>query len=73
METITITVEPEIKTAFEQATPETQQQLAAILSLFLKEKLPEKTLSEVMEEISDQAQKRGLTPEILEDILSDEE
>lgn len=71
METITIPVDPAIKTAFNQASLETQRQLTLVLNLFFEEKLQGKTLSEVMAEISDQAQKRGLTPEILDDILAD--
>ena len=73
METITIPVEPEIKTAFEQATPETLQKLTTLLNLLFKDKQKEQTLTEVMAEISDKAQARGLTPEILESILADED
>jgi hypothetical protein len=71
METITISVDSEIKTAFEQATPETLQKLNTILSLLFKDKQKEQTLTEVIAEISDKAQARGLTPEILEFILTD--
>ena len=71
METITIPVDPEIKIAFEQATPETLQTLTTILNLLFKEKQHKQTLTEVMAEISDKAQARGLTPEILELILTD--
>ncbi|MGL5032866.1 MAG: hypothetical protein ACRC6M_03590 [Microcystaceae cyanobacterium] len=73
METITIPVDSEIKTAFEQATPETLQKLTTMVSLFLKNSPKEKTLTEVMAKISDKAQARGLTPEILESILADED
>jgi hypothetical protein len=38
METITIPVDPEIKTAFEQASPETLQKLTTLLNLLFKEK-----------------------------------
>jgi hypothetical protein len=71
METITIFVDSEIKTAFEQATPETLQKLTTLLNLLFKDKQQEKTLTELMAEISDKAQARGLTPEILEFILTD--
>jgi hypothetical protein len=71
METITISVDPEIKTAFEQTSPETLQKLTTILNLLFKDKQKEQTLTEVMAEISDKAQARGLTPEILELILTD--
>ena len=71
MTTITIQVDEDIKKAFEGATPETQKQLSSILQLFLRENLHNKTLTEVMAEISDRAQQRGLTPEILQEILAD--
>ncbi|WP_013325079.1 hypothetical protein [Gloeothece verrucosa] len=73
MAIITIEVDEEIKTAFEGATPETQQQLSSIIQLFFRKNLQTKTLTEVMAEISDRAQKRGLTPEILQNILADKD
>jgi hypothetical protein len=38
----------------------------------LREKLSENSLTEVIAEISDKAQQRGLTPDILQDILADD-
>jgi len=70
MATIKIEVDDNIKTAFETANPETRQQLNAIIQLFLWQNLHEKTLTEVMAEIGDRAQQRGLTPEILPEILA---
>lgn len=72
MASIILQVDEEIKAVFEQANPEIQKQLSDIIQLFLKEKLYSKTLTEVMAEISDKAQQRGLTPEILQDILADD-
>lgn len=73
MATIIIEVDQEIKTAFEQAQPEIQKQLSNIIQLFLRDNLHNKSLTEVMAKISDKAQQRGLTPEILQDILADNE
>jgi hypothetical protein len=56
---------------YKRQTPETQKQLSSIIQLFLRENLHNKTLTEVMAEISDKAQQRGLTPEILQEILAD--
>jgi ferritin-like metal-binding protein YciE len=72
MASITIQVDEDIKTAFEGATSETQKQLSHIVQLFLRGNLHNKTLTEVMAEISDKAQQRGLTPEILQEILADD-
>lgn len=72
MASIILQVDEDIKSAFEQANPEIQKQLSDIVQLFLREKLYTKSLTEVMAEISDKAQKRGLTSEILQDILADD-
>jgi hypothetical protein len=50
METITIPVDPEIKTAFEQATPETLQKLTTLLNLLFKDKQHKQTLTENSDE-----------------------
>lgn len=73
MASITIQVDEDIKTAFEEANPEIQKQLSSIVQVFFRENLHSKTLTEVMAEISVKAQQRGLTPEILQNILADED
>ncbi len=72
MANIIIPVDEEIKVAFEQANPEIKRQLSDMIQLFLRDKLSGQTLTEVMAEISDRAQQRGLTPEILREILADD-
>ncbi|MDJ1171616.1 hypothetical protein PMG71_19475 [Roseofilum sp. BLCC_M154] len=72
MASIILQVDEDIKSAFEQANPEIQKQLSDIVQLFLRERLYSKSLTEVMAEISDKAQQRGLTPEILQEILADD-
>jgi antitoxin component of RelBE/YafQ-DinJ toxin-antitoxin module len=71
MASITIQVDEDIKAAFEEANPEIQKQLSSVVKLFFRENLHNKRLTEVMAEISDKAQERGLTPEILRDILAE--
>lgn len=73
MASITIQVDEDIKIAFEEANPEIQKQLSSVVKLFFRENLLQKSLTEVMAEISDRAQQRGLTLEILQDILADNE
>ncbi|GAB4294478.1 MAG: hypothetical protein Fur0025_31190 [Oscillatoriaceae cyanobacterium] len=72
MANIIIQVDEEIKAAFEQANPEIKKELSEIIQLFLRDKLSGQTLTEVMAEISDKAQQKGLTPEILQEILADD-
>jgi len=71
MPIITIQVDDNIKTAFEEASLKTQQELSSIIQLFFRQNLHNKTLTQVMAEISDRATQRGLTPEILQELLAD--
>lgn len=71
-EAITIHVAPEVAKAYQSALDGDQKKIDAILSLRLKELTNNKrSLEEVMRDISQKAQERGLTPEILEDLLSE--
>ncbi|MEZ2246829.1 hypothetical protein [Microcoleus sp.] len=71
MAIITIQVDDNIKRAFEAASLKTQQELSSIIQLFFRQNLHNKTLTQVMTEISDRATERGLTPEILQELLAD--
>lgn len=73
METITIKVDQEVAQLYQEADLNKQEKLNNLIKLFFKPELTEKSLSQVMKEIADQAEKRGLTPEILEEILNEEE
>ncbi|WP_233258280.1 hypothetical protein [[Phormidium] sp. ETS-05] len=46
--------------------------MSNIIQLFLRDKLSGQTLTEVVADISDKAQQRGLPPEILQEILADD-
>ena len=71
---ITIEVDESAARAFVAAAPEEQRKLQVLLSLRLQEltAYPDRTLKEVMDEISIEAEAKGLTPEILETLLSEE-
>jgi hypothetical protein len=71
-QTISLPVNADIQNLFEKATESERQALGEIVSVFLKEGWAEKNLIEVMQEIGDRAEKRGLTPEILEESLNEE-
>ena len=72
LQAITIPVDLDIQQAFEQASEEELQELQVLVSLFFKEGWAKKNIVEVMQEIGSRAQGRGLTPEILDEILQDE-
>ena len=75
METVPITIEvdAEAAKAYAAATPEEQWKIQLLLSLRLQDitTVPARPLSEVIDEISQRAAERGLTPEILESLLRD--
>jgi hypothetical protein len=73
--TITITVDNDLARIYYNATAEERQKIEAIVRLWLQDlaesnRLP---LSDLMDTISDRAQARGLTPEILDTLLDDDE
>lgn len=75
METKLITVRVNALAAqiFEAAPEEQKRKMEALLSLKLTQATREqRKLEEVMSDISQKAQERGLTPEILESIMNDQ-
>jgi hypothetical protein len=72
-ETITIRVSPDAARGFNSASSDLQRKLEVLLNLRLLELIQQdESLEDIMRDISRKAQARGLTPEILESILSDE-
>ncbi len=71
-EEITLTVDSEVARAYNSASPEEKRKLDLLVSLSLREATSsERSLQEVMLEISEKARSRGLTPEILQAILEE--
>ena len=69
-ETITIQVTPEIAKAFRSASASERKKMELLLNLRLLEVTrPSKPLEQVMREISRSAQERGLTEEILNELM----
>jgi Holliday junction resolvase-like predicted endonuclease len=72
MSPITIQVDPEIAQAFASASPEEQQKIQTLLNQWLKQAMSASQLQSTMDQMSQEAQAAGLTPEILESILNDD-
>ncbi len=71
-EMITIQVTPQIAKAFRSASETERKKMELLLNLRLAEVTSaRKPLEQVMREISRSAQERGLTEEILNDLLED--
>ena len=71
---ICIEVDEDSARAFSKATAEEQRKLQLLLALRLRELTagPARPLTEIMDEVSTQAEARGLTPEGLESLLDGE-
>ncbi len=71
--TVSVQLDAEAARIYQRASTEERQKMQVLLSLWLREfGKPTKSLRSLMDEISDKAQARGLTPEILETLLNDE-
>ena len=73
--TIQIPLDPELAQVYDRASRENQRKLQALISLWLRDmdSANPESLRNLMDEISDKAIQRGLTSEILESLLNDEE
>lgn len=72
-EAITIQVDRDAARVFNTAPPEEQKKMEVLVSIWLKEiaSTDTRSLKEVMDEIGQEAQRRGMTSEILDSILND--
>ena len=69
--TVSLPLDPEAARIYSSASLEDQRKLRLLFSLWLREYDDSPTsLRRLMDEISDKAEARGLTPEILESILN---
>lgn len=71
METISIQVDADVAKAFQSAQPEQQQKVQALVSLWLKRAMNLTKLQTTMDQMSDEVEANGLTPEILQAILDE--
>jgi hypothetical protein len=73
MNKITIEVSREVAEAYQSASLQERQKIQTVVSLLLHKPVDRDIdlLRELMDEISDRAKERGLTPEILESILNE--
>lgn len=72
--TITIQVDPQVAQSYNAGSAEDRQKMQLLLNIWLKEltQAPSMSLSQLMDDISDRALARGLTPEELDAILNEE-
>ncbi|HEY0602503.1 MAG TPA: hypothetical protein VGD58_06315 [Herpetosiphonaceae bacterium] len=75
MATIEIEVNSEVAAAYTSASTETQKKIQVFLNMWLPEltSTSQRSLLEIMDQMSDEAEAHGMTDEILESILRDDE
>ena len=72
MQTITIEVDAEVAEFYHSASVQNRQKLSALLNLKLRDVVrPKRSVTEIMDEMSQQAEANGLTPEILATLLEE--
>ena len=74
MDKATIAVSPEFAELYNKISPESQRKVQIMMSIWIEEieQGGKDALFEIMDAISNRAAERGLTPEILEELLADE-
>jgi len=71
-DTITIVVDPDLADAYRAASDQDRRKLDLFLNLRLRDIMrTAESLHDVMAEVTGNARARGLTPEILEELLRD--
>jgi hypothetical protein len=73
--TITVTLDEATAEIYNMASPETQAKMQMLMQLLLREYATSTKLSlrELMDIIGDEAERKGMTPETLEQLLQDDE
>lgn len=70
---ITVAVDPDVADAWRSASNDVRRKLELLVNLRLREVTePGRSLRAMLQEISRDAQRRGMTPEILQSILDEE-
>ena len=74
-EPITLMVDPQAAQAFRSFSPAAQNEFAELIALRLRVASPgpRRSLDEIMDEVGKQAQEHGMTPDILQSILEEED
>jgi len=72
MTNITLQIDEDIAQAFQSSQPEKQQQIQLLINQWMRQALRINALQNTMDKISDEAVANGLTPEILQEIINEQ-
>jgi hypothetical protein len=73
MKAIAIQVDEDIAEQLSKISPEQRKRVESLFTLLVQQELKNISLMQIMDDIADEAARNGLTPEILESILADDE
>lgn len=70
---IAIQIDEDIAREYNKIAPQQRKKIEFLFTLLVQQELKKISLMQIMDDIADEAQRNGLTPEILESILDDDE
>jgi hypothetical protein len=71
MEPITIQVDADVAKAYREADPTERQKIQTLVNNLLKQTMKKRSLDDIISEMQNQAAAKGLTQDILDEILKD--
>jgi hypothetical protein len=71
MELITIQVDADVAKAYREADPTERQKIQTLVNNWLKQTMKKRSLDDIISEMQNQAAAKGLTQDILDEILKD--
>jgi hypothetical protein len=71
MEPITIQVDADVAKAYREADPTERQKIQTLVNNWLKQTMKRRSLDDIISEMQNQAAAKGLTQDILDEILKD--
>jgi DNA-binding transcriptional regulator YbjK len=71
MEPITIQVDADVAKAYREADPTERQKIQILVNNLLKQTMKKRSLDDIISEMQNQAAAKGLTQDILDEILKD--
>jgi hypothetical protein len=72
MKTIAIQIDEDTAKKYNKISSGQRKRIESLLTLLVQQELKKISLMQIMDDISDEAERNGLTPEILESILADD-
>ena len=73
MKTIAIQIDEDIAREYYKIAPQQRKKIEFLFTLLVQQELKRKSLMQSMDALAEEAARNGLTPEILESILADED